>query len=98
MFLTPPFTLKFQLAEQIAFIKSQLTNVSPEDCEAVLKQTHGDTNRAITLLQVDMLMKMQFDYINPEDCHNALAHCQNKVDRAAEWLLEKSMTIGAKRV
>lgn len=95
-FHTP--SLKFQLAKQIAFIQSQLSNVSPEDCAVVLQQTHGDTKRAITLLQVDMLMKMQFDYITPEDCHTALAHCQNKVDRAAEWLLEKSMTIVAKRV
>ena len=63
-----------------------------------LQQAHGDTDGAVNLLQVDMLMKMQFEYITSDDCRTALAHCQNKVDRAAEWLLEKSTTISKRRV
>ena len=63
-----------------------------------LQQAQGYTDAAVNLLQVDMLMKMQFEYITSDDCQAALAHCQNKVDRAAEWLIEKSSTIAKRRV
>ena len=42
-------------------------------------------------------MEMQMSHITTEDCRGALSHCQQKMDRAAAWLLEQSDDIERKK-
>lgn len=48
-------------------------------------------------VNVEQLYNMKIPYITEEDCRRALTHCQNKLDRAAMWLLEQSETISSKK-
>ena len=61
-----------------------------------LERSNWNPKEAVIILKVDSLMKMQFPYISVEDCRSALRHCQMKVNRAAEWLLEKSTELAEK--
>ena len=54
-------------------------------------QKHGnDQDKARVEIRVSKLMDMGIPNINETDCVRALSHCQQKTDRAAEWLLQIS--------
>ena len=66
---------------------------SPDVCLKLLKRHGFEMSSAKEDIRVHMLMEMGIEHIETEDCRRALSHCQQKMDRAAEWLLEQSADI-----
>ena len=70
---------------------------SPDVCLKLLKRHGFEMSSAKEDIRVHMLMEMGIEHIETEDCRRALSHCQQKMDRAAEWLLEQSADIERRR-
>ena len=68
----------------------EFQSCAPAVCMQALKKHNHELNAAKEEIRVHMLMEMQIAYIDAEDCRRALSHCQQKIDRAALWLLEQS--------
>ena len=68
----------------------EFQSCTPEVCKQALKRHKYEIEAAKEEIRVRMLMEMQVAYITAEDCRRALSHCQQKMDRAAAWLLEQS--------
>ena len=75
-------------------IKEQLPEV-PQDLivRFVLKNINGDVQQTIRDIKVHHLLMMELQYITQDDCVIALEHCQWDINQAADWLIDKSMTI-----
>ena len=68
----------------------EFQSCTPEVCKQALKKHKYEIDAAKEEIRVHMLMEMQVAHITAEDCRRALSHCQQKMDRAAAWLLEQS--------
>ena len=75
----------------------EFQSCTPEVCKQALKRHKYEIEAAKEEIRVHMLMEMQVAYITAEDCRRALSHCQQKMDRAAAWLLEQSDDIERRR-
>ena len=66
----------------------EFQSCTPEACKQALKKHKYEVDVVRKEIRVHMLMEMP--HITTEDCRRALSHCQQKMDRAAAWLLEQS--------
>lgn len=64
-----------------------------EICKFSLEQHDFDIRKAKEEVRVQILLGMLLPNIREEDCRKALVHCQQKTNRAAAWLLQKSEDI-----
>ena len=67
-----------------------------EICRFALEQHDFDIEKAKEEVRVQILLGMLLPNIREEDCRRALVHCQQKTNRAAAWLLQKSEDISLK--
>ena len=79
-------------AHLIGDLKDQLPQASEELCVQYLTKNKGDIELTLQDLKVHVLMDMGLENANMESCRKALGHCQWKLDRAAEWLIEQSLS------
>ena len=77
-------------AHLIDDVKDQLPQASEELCVQYLTKNKGNIELTLQDLKVHILMDMGLENANMESCRKALSHCQWKLDRAAEWLIEQS--------
>jgi len=91
---TPPTTRKTAgpYDHLIASIRKTLPQASDAICVQYLNKNKGDMDRTLEDVKVHILMDMGLDNTNAEQCRKALSHCQWKLDRAAEWLIEQSIS------
>ena len=75
----------------------EFQSCAPAVCMEALKKHNYELKAAKEEIRVHMLMDMQIAYIDADDCRRALSHCQQKIDRAAAWLLEQSDDIERRR-
>ena len=73
-------------------IKKELPQANEEMCIKYLKKNKGNVEQTMQDLKVHILMEMKLENANMESCRKALGHCQWKLDRAAEWLIEQSLS------
>ena len=71
-------------------IKKDLPQADKEMCMKYLNKNNGNIEQTKQDLKVHILMEMNLENANMESCHKALGHCQWKLDRAAEWLIEQN--------
>ena len=64
-----------------------------EICKFALEQQHYNVSKAKEEIRVQLLLGMLLPNIREADCRRALSHCQQKMDRAAAWLIQQSMEI-----
>ena len=88
---TPPNTQAMLSAQLQDVLQSEFPDAAPRVVSALLQQEGFDVTKARVAMQVEMLMDMGIPHTTRQDCSIALKHCQWKVDRAAEWLLEKNL-------
>ncbi len=55
-----------------------------------LQKHDNNFEKAKQEIRINKLLDMGIPNINEADCERALSHCQQKTDRAAEWLLQMS--------
>lgn len=79
-------------AHLIDDVKGQLPQASEELCAEYLTKNKGNIDLTLQDLKVHILMDMGLENANMESCRKALGHCQWKLDRAAEWLIEQSLS------
>ena len=76
---------------------AEFPDTAPELCQRAL-ETHGfNVSKAREEVQVQILLGMHVPNTNADDCRRALKHCQWKIDRAASWLVERSIELEDKR-
>lgn len=61
-----------------------------EICRFALEQQNYDLEYAKEEMRVQILLSMLLPHIREEDCRRALVHCQQKTNRAAAWLIQRS--------
>lgn len=61
-----------------------------EICKFALQQCDYDLELAREEVRVQNLLSMLLPHIREEDCRRALVHCQQKTNRAAAWLIQRS--------
>ncbi len=66
---------------------SEFSNSSSIVIRNALQKHNNDPKKAVQDLRVSKLLDMGIPNITEIDCERALSHCQQKTDRAAEWLL-----------
>ena len=71
----------------------EFSDCDPEILEFALSHEKYDVNHAKHYIRVQQLLGMLLPNITEDDCSKALLHCQQNMDRAAMWLMEKSQTI-----
>ena len=81
-----------QYAHLIDRLKEELPQASEEICIRYLNENKGNVELTLQDLKVHILMDMGLDKADMESCRKALGHCQWKLDRAAEWLIEQSFS------
>ena len=79
-------------------LKVMLSDEEFEECDKeilkfALSHENYDVEHAKHYIRVQHLLGMLLPNITEDDCSKALLHCQQKVDRAALWLMEKSEEI-----
>ena len=79
--------LKVMLADE------EFSECDPDILTFALSHENYDVEHAKHYIRVQHLLGMLLPNITEDDCTRALLHCQQKVDRAALWLMEKSMQI-----
>lgn len=79
-------------AHLIDRLKEELPQASEEICMRYLNENKGNVELTLKDLKVHILMDMGLDKASMESCRKALGHCQWKLDRAAEWLIEQSFS------
>ena len=79
-------------AHLVGDVKDQLPQASEELCVQYLTKNKGNIELTLQDLKVHILMDMGLENANMESCRKALGHCQWKLDRAAEWLIEQSLS------
>ncbi|XP_065891111.1 non-receptor tyrosine-protein kinase TNK1-like isoform X2 [Dysidea avara] len=91
---TPPTTRKTAgpYDHLIISIKESLPQASEAVCLQYLTKNKGNMERSLQDIKVHILMDMGLENTTTEDCCKALGHCQWKLDRAAEWLIEQSIS------
>lgn len=67
-----------------------------EICRFALEQLNYSVEKAKVEIRVQILLGMLLPHISEEDCRRALAHCQNKTERAGNWLIQLSSDISSK--
>ena len=73
-------------------VKEQLPQASIELCVQYLAKNKGNIELTLQDLKVRILMDMGLENADMDSCRKALSHCQWKLDRAAEWLIEQSFS------
>ena len=81
-----------KLAHLIDDVREQLPQASEELCVQYLTKNKGNIELTLQDLKVHILMDMGLDKADMDSCRKALGHCQWKLDRAAEWLIEQSFS------
>jgi len=91
---TPPSTRRTagQYDHLVVSIKESLPQASDAICVQYLTKNDGNMDSALRDIKVHILMDMGLENTSTEDCRKALGHCQWKLDRAAEWLIEQSIS------
>ena len=91
---TPPSTRRTagQYDHLVVSIKELLPQASDAICVQYLTKNDGNMDSALRDIKVHILMDMGLENTSTEDCRKALSHCQWKLDRAAEWLIEQSIS------
>jgi len=79
-------------AHLIDEVQEKLPQASEELCIQYLTKNKGNVEQVIRDLKVHILMDMGLDNASMDNCRKALGHCQWKLDRAAEWLIEQSLS------
>ena len=76
-------------------IKEQLPEVQQELIVRFLlmKNINGDVQQTIKDIKVHHLLMMKLQHITEDDCITALEHCRWDIQRAADWLIDKSTII-----
>lgn len=70
--------------------EEEFSNCEVEICRFALEQQNFDLERAKEEIRVQNLLSMLLPHIREEDCRRALLHCQQKTNRAAAWLMQRS--------
>ena len=81
-----------KFAHLIDDVKGQLPQASEELCVQYLTKNKGNIELTLQDLKVHILMDMGLEKADVDSCRKALSHCQWKLDRAAEWLIEQSFS------
>jgi hypothetical protein len=68
----------------------EFTECELEICRFALEQQNYDVEGAKEEIRVQILLSMLLPNIREEDCRRALVHCQQKTNRAAAWLIQRS--------
>ena len=71
----------------------EFSDCQPEVATRALQKYKNDFEKVKEEIRVQKLLDMCIPNINNADCRRALSHCQQKTDRAAEWLLQLSLDI-----
>ena len=79
-----------EYAHLVDVVKIQLPQASEEHCMEYLTKNQGNVELTLQDLRVQILMDMNLPNTNMDSCRKALSHCQWKLDRAAEWLIEQN--------
>ena len=78
-------------------LTAEFPDAEPELCRRALESHGYDIAKAREEIQVQILLGMNVPNTNADDCRRALKHCQNKIDRAACWLVERSIDLDERR-
>lgn len=78
-------------------LAAEFPDAEPELCQRALESHGYDIPKAREEIQVQILLGMNVPNTNAEDCRRALKHCQNKIDRAACWLVERGIDLDERR-
>lgn len=78
-------------------LAAEFPDAEPELCRKALESHGYDIAKAREEIQVQILLGMNVPNTNADDCRRALKHCQNKIDRAACWLVERSIDLDERR-
>ena len=79
-------------AHLIDRVKEELPQAKEDICMQYLNKNKGNIELTLKDLKVHILMDMGLEKASVESCRKALGHCQWKLDRAAEWLIEQSLS------
>ncbi len=75
------------VAFDVIRLNSEFSNCSSFLIRNALQKCKNDPKAAAQEIRVRKLMEMGVRNVSEIDCVRALSHCQQKTDRAAEWLL-----------
>ena len=78
-------------------LAAEFPDAAPELCQKALRSHGYDVDKAREEIQVQILLGMRMPNTNADDCRRALKHCQWKIDRAASWLVERSIELEQRR-
>lgn len=81
-----------QYAHLVDDVKGRLPQATDELCMQYLTKNKGDIDLTLQDMKVHILMDMGLENATIDSCRKALGHCQWKLDRAAEWLIEQSFS------
>jgi hypothetical protein len=84
-------------ADYMNSLVAEFPDAEPELCQRALRSHGYDVNRAREEIQIQILLGMRMPNTNAIDCRRALKHCQWKIDRAASWLVERSLELEQRR-
>lgn len=76
---------------------AEFPDAEPGLCQKALESHGYDVAKAREEIQVQILLGMRIPNTNADDCRRALNHCQYKIDRAAIWLVERSIELEERR-
>ena len=71
----------------------EFSDCQPDVVRRALLKHRNDFEKVKEEIRVQKLLDMCIPNINNADCRRALSHCQQKTDRAAEWLLQLSLDV-----
>ena len=69
---------------------TEFSGCEVEICKFALEQQDYNLDKAKEEMRVQILLSMLLPHIREEDCRRALVHCQQKTNRAAAWLIQRS--------
>lgn len=81
-----------QYAHLIDEVQEKLPQASEELCIQYITKNKGNIELTVQDLKVHILLDMGLENASMENCRKALGHCQWKLDRAAEWLIEQNLS------